>query len=55
MTWAAQEFGTVDLADKRLSSRLVKLAEQLAAKPTVGRSGGVRWLGRYGSGLPHAR
>ncbi|PTT77216.1 IS4 family transposase [Pelomonas sp. HMWF004] len=35
MAWAAEEFGTVDLGDKRLNSRLVKLAEQLAAKPTA--------------------
>ena len=35
MTWAADEFATVDLGDKRLNSRLVKLAEQLGAKPTA--------------------
>ena len=35
MTWAAEEFATARLGDKRLNSRLVKLAEQLAAKPTV--------------------
>lgn len=35
MTWAAEEFATVELGDKRLNSRLVKLAEQLAAKPTA--------------------
>ena len=35
MTWAAEEFATVDLSDKRLNSRLVKVAEQLAAKPTA--------------------
>lgn len=34
MTWAAEEFATVELGDKRLNSRLVKLVEQLAAKPT---------------------
>jgi len=35
MAWAAEEFGTVDLGDKRLNNRLIKLAEQLAAKPTA--------------------
>ena len=35
MTWAAEEFATAELGDKRLNSRLVKLAEQLAAKPTA--------------------
>lgn len=35
MAWAAEEFATAQLGDKRLNSRLVKLAEQLAAKPTV--------------------
>jgi hypothetical protein len=33
VTWAAEEFETVQLGDKRLNSRLIKLAEQLAAKP----------------------
>lgn len=35
MTWAAEEFATVQLGDKRLNDRLIKLAEQLAAKPTA--------------------
>lgn len=35
MTWAAEEFATADLGDKRLNRRLVKLAGQLAAKPTA--------------------
>ena len=35
MTLAAEEFATVQLRDKRLNSRLLKLAEQLAAKPTA--------------------
>ena len=35
MSWAAEEFSTVELGDKRLNNRLVKLAEQLAAKPTA--------------------
>ena len=35
MTWAAEEFSTVELGDKRLNSRLIKLVEQLAAKPTA--------------------
>jgi hypothetical protein len=35
MSWAVEEFATAALGDKRLNSRLVKLAEQLAAKPTA--------------------
>lgn len=35
MTWAAAEFATVDLGDKRLNRRLVTLAEQSTAKPTA--------------------
>ena len=35
MDWAAQEFETVELGDKRLNNRLVKLARQLAAHPTA--------------------
>ena len=35
MSWAAEEFATVELGDKRLNKRLVKLAQQLAAKPTA--------------------
>lgn len=35
MGWAGEEFATADLGDKRLNSRLVKLVEQLAAKPTA--------------------
>lgn len=35
MTWAKEEFATVDLGDKRLNNRLMKLAEQLGAKPTA--------------------
>jgi hypothetical protein len=35
MSWAADEFATVELGDKRLNDRLVKLSEQLAAKPTA--------------------
>ena len=35
MTWAAQEFETVELGDKRLNNRLVKLVQQLAANPTA--------------------
>lgn len=35
MNWAAEEFATVELGDKRLNNRLVKLAGQLAAKPTL--------------------
>ena len=35
MNWAAEEFATVELGDKRLNKRLVKLAQQLADKPTA--------------------
>lgn len=35
MSWAAEEFSTVALGDKRLNERLIKLSEQLAAKPTA--------------------
>ena len=35
MSWAAEEFATVELGDKRLNKRLVKLAQQLADKPTA--------------------
>jgi len=35
MSWAEEEFATVELGDKRLNKRLVKLAQQLAAKPTA--------------------
>ncbi len=35
MSWAAQEFETIDLGDKRLNRRAVLLAERLAASPTV--------------------
>ena len=35
MSWAAEEFATADLGDKRLNARLVKLAGQFAAKPTA--------------------
>jgi hypothetical protein len=35
MAWAAEEFATAELGDKRLNRRLVTLAEQLAAKPTA--------------------
>ena len=35
MSWAAEEFSTVSLGDKRLNDRLIKLSEQLAAKPTA--------------------
>jgi len=35
MSWAAEEFSSVALGDKRLNDRLIKVAEQLAAKPTA--------------------
>jgi len=34
MSWAAEEFAAVDLGDKRLNKRLVKMAQQWADKPT---------------------
>ena len=34
MSWAAEEFATVDLGDKRLNNRLVKMAQQWADKPS---------------------
>ncbi|KAF5294376.1 hypothetical protein FQA39_LY19350 [Lamprigera yunnana] len=34
MTWAQEEFKTLNLADERLNARTVLLAERLAAKPT---------------------
>ena len=34
MNWAAEEFATVDLGDKRLNKRLVKVAQQWADKPS---------------------
>ena len=33
MSWAAQEFETLDLGDARLNRRAVLLAERLAQKP----------------------
>lgn len=35
MTWAEEEFGTVDLGDKRLNDRLILLAERLSESPTA--------------------
>ncbi len=35
MSWAAEEFKSIDLGDKRLNKRAYLLAEQLAAKPTA--------------------
>lgn len=35
MGWAAEEFKTIDLGDKRLDKRAVLLAERLAEKPTA--------------------
>jgi hypothetical protein len=35
MSWAAAEFGTIDLGDKRLDQRAILLAERLGAKPTA--------------------
>ena len=35
MSWAAQEFVGLNLGDKRLNTRLVKLAEAFAREPTA--------------------
>ena len=35
MSWAAEEFKSIDLGDKRLDKRAVLLAERLAEKPTA--------------------
>jgi hypothetical protein len=35
MSWAAEEFREIDLGDKRLNQRAVKLAEQFSEKPTA--------------------
>ncbi|MEO5355517.1 MAG: hypothetical protein H7835_20240, partial [Magnetococcus sp. XQGC-1] len=35
MTWAEEEFGTVDLGDKRLNDRLILLAARLSESPTA--------------------
>lgn len=35
MSWAEEEFGEIDLGDKRLNQRAVKLAERFAEKPTL--------------------
>jgi hypothetical protein len=42
MSWSAQEFATVSLGDERLNKRLIKLAEQLSAKPTESIPGVLR-------------
>lgn len=34
MSWAAEEFKTLDLGDARLDARAVLLAERLSSKPT---------------------
>ena len=33
MNWAAEEFSTVDLKDKRLNKRLIKIVETLSDQP----------------------
>jgi hypothetical protein len=35
MSWAAEEFKSIDLGDKRLDKRAIRLAERLAEKPTA--------------------
>ena len=35
MSWAAEEFKTIDLGDRRLNKRAVLLAERLAANPVA--------------------
>lgn len=34
MNWAGEEFAAVDLGDKRLNQRLIKVAQQWADKPS---------------------
>jgi len=33
MSWAADKFGEVDLGDKRLNSRLIKLCDSFSESP----------------------
>lgn len=51
MSWANEEFETIDLGDKRLNRRTVLLAEQLAENPTSSIPGACKgWketLGAY--------
>ena len=35
MSWASEEFRTLDLGDQRLNRRTALLAERLAAQPTT--------------------
>lgn len=35
MSWAAEEFADLDLGDKRLNARMVKIAERFARQPTA--------------------
>jgi hypothetical protein len=58
MTWAEEEFKTVDLGDKRLNKRLFLLAERLSESPSGSIpgacSGWAETQGAYGSnGLEH--
>ena len=42
MSWAAEEFGTLDLGNARLNRRVVRLSERLAEKPTASLPGACR-------------
>jgi hypothetical protein len=35
MSWAAEEFREIDLGDKRLNQRALKLAERFSTMPTA--------------------
>ena len=50
MSWAKQEFETIELGDARLNQRAVLLAERLGQKPGQ-HSRCVRELGRNGRGV----
>ncbi len=50
MSWAAKEFKTVDLGDKRLNKRLELLAERLGDKPTASLPGACKgWAETQGA------
>jgi hypothetical protein len=50
MGWAAEEFRSIDLGDKRLDARAVRLAERLGDKPTASLPGACRgWAETQGA------
>ena len=50
MGWAAQEWATASLGDRRLNRRLIKVAQQLADKPTASIPGACgRWAETAGA------